>query len=61
MENHDASNDRAYFAQRAQEEFALAEAASDTGAAEAHRKLQLIYLERASTGAREMPAHDEIG
>ena len=61
MENQDAGNDRAYFAQRAQEEFALAEAASDTGAAEAHRKLQRIYLERASTGAREMPAQDEIG
>lgn len=61
MENQQAGNDRAYFAQRAQEELALAEAATDTDAAEAHRKLQRIYLERASAGAREMPAHDEIG
>lgn len=55
------SGDRAYFAQRAAEELELALAASDEDAAAAHRKLQRVYLERASVGAREMPAHDEIG
>jgi hypothetical protein len=53
--------DRAYFAQRAAEEFELAAAATDEGAAEAHRKLQRAYLERASVGEREMPQADEIG
>ena len=45
--------DRAYFAQRAAEELELALAATDDEAAEAHRKLQRAYLERASVGARE--------
>lgn len=53
--------DRAYFAQRAAEEFERAQAATDADAAAAHRKLQRIYLERASVGGREMPAAEEIG
>jgi hypothetical protein len=53
--------DRAYFAQRAAEEFERAQAATDEGAAAAHRKLQRIYLERASVGCREMPSSEEIG
>lgn len=53
--------DRAYYAQRAAEELDLALAATDAGAAEAHRKLQRAYLERASVGDRAMPLHDEIG
>ena len=61
MEEQNGSRDRAYYAQRAAEEFELAEAASDSDAAEAHRKLQRIYLERASVGGREMPLPDEIG
>ena len=61
MYDADASRDRAYYAQRAAEETALAEAATDEGAAEAHRKLQRIYLERASVGDRELPVQDEIG
>jgi len=61
MENQEAGNDRAYFAQRAAEEFERAESATDSDAAEAHRKLQLIYLEKASVGAREASVTDEIG
>jgi hypothetical protein len=44
--------DRIYFAQRAAEEQELALAADDSHAAEAHRKLQRAYLERASVGGR---------
>ncbi|MEO6224708.1 MAG: hypothetical protein ABIO80_02485 [Sphingomicrobium sp.] len=46
------NQDRIYFAQRAAEEQERALAASDGGAAEAHRKLQRAYLERASVGER---------
>ena len=44
--------DRIYFARRAAEEQELALAADDSDAAEAHRKLQRAYLERASVGDR---------
>ena len=44
--------DRIYYAQRAAEEQERALAASGTDAAEAHRKLQRAYLERASVGDR---------
>jgi hypothetical protein len=47
--------DRIYFAQRAAEEQELAVAAEDNEAAEAHRKLQRAYLERASVGDRPSP------
>jgi hypothetical protein len=47
-----ATHDRVYFACRAAEEQDLAAAATDPGAAEAHRKLQRAYLERASVGER---------
>ena len=53
--------DRAYFAQRAAEELELAVAATDKEAAEAHRKLQRAYLERASVGGRAAPAEAEVG
>jgi hypothetical protein len=46
------SHDRIYFAQRAAEEQELALAAEDPEVAEAHRKLQRAYLERASVGDR---------
>jgi hypothetical protein len=55
------SKDRAYFAQRAAEELDLAQSATDKDAAAAHRKLQRAYLERASTGERDMPRSEEIG
>lgn len=46
------SGDRAYYAQRAAEEQQLALSASDEEAAAAHRRMQRVYLERASIGAR---------
>jgi len=61
METSDSGMDRAYFAQRAAEEQELAQAARDSGAATAHRKLQRAYLERASTGARPTDLSNEIG
>jgi len=46
------SGDRAYYAQRAAEEEQLALSAADEEAAAAHRRMQRVYLERASVGAR---------
>ncbi|MBA3578130.1 MAG: hypothetical protein H0W39_11080 [Sphingomonas sp.] len=60
MDEQEGSGDRGYYAQRAAEELELAEAATDSEAAQAHRKLQRVYLERASTGERN-PVADEIG
>jgi hypothetical protein len=45
-------HDRIYFARRAAEEQELARAAESAEVAEAHRKLQRAYLERASVGDR---------
>ena len=61
MDHKAGSRDRAYYAQRAAEELDLAQSASDSDAAAAHRKLQRAYLERASVGDRAMPFADEIG
>lgn len=61
MEDQEPGRDRAYYAQRAFEELERALAASDAGAAEAHRTLQRIYLERASVGARQARERGEIG
>ena len=61
MEEQTGKQDRAYYAQRAAEELELAETAADTEAAEAHRKLQRAYLERASVGQRPVIQPDEIG
>ena len=47
--------DRIYFARRAAEEQELAQDASNPNVAEAHRKLQRAYLERASVGDRPAP------
>ena len=46
------NTDRIYFARRAAEEQERAAAASDPHVAEAHRRLQRAYLERASIGDR---------
>ena len=54
-------NDRIYFARRAAEEEELATAASDPEVAQAHRKMQRAYLERASVGARPEQVSDPIG
>lgn len=54
--------DRLYFAQRAAEEEELARSAGDPFAAQAHRKLQRAYVERASVGDRPgADARDPIG
>lgn len=55
-----SSDDRAYFAQRAAEEQERADAAKGD-AAEAHRKLQRVYLERASVGDRDADEQAPIG
>ena len=47
-----ATKDRIYFARRAAEEQELAQGAADPEVAQAHRKLQRAYLERASVGDR---------
>jgi hypothetical protein len=49
-------DNRIYFARRAAEEQELASAAPSPKAAEAHRKMQRAYLERASTGDRPATA-----
>jgi hypothetical protein len=51
---------RAYFARRAAEEQARAEAAKDPVVASAHRKLQRAYVERASVGDR-YPVREIVG
>ena len=52
---------RIYFATRAAEEEQNALAASDPKAAEAHRKLQRAYLERASVGDRPEDVNEIVG
>ena len=56
-----SDQDRVYFASRAAEEEKRALAASDSKAAEAHRKLQRAYLERASVGDRPEEVSDVVG
>ena len=53
--------DRVYYARRAAEELELAMAASDEGAADAHRRLQRAYLERASVGDRPLVINEIVG
>ena len=55
-----SKQDRIYFAQRAAEEEECAQAAVDSDAAAAHRKLQRFYLERASVGDRSDDLADVI-
>ena len=56
-----ADQDLIYFAQRAAEEQDLATSSSDPDVAEAHRKMQRAYLERASVGDRPANAPETIG
>ncbi len=51
---------RTYFARRAAEEEERAVSTTDPIAAEAHRKLQRVFVERASIGERQSPP-DVIG
>jgi hypothetical protein len=60
-ETNGHDGDRAYFAQRAAEEMDLALSAADRDAAAAHRRLQRVYTERASVGARVIGVPEEIG
>ena len=53
--------DRVYYARRAAEELERAQSAGDTDAAEAHRRLQRAYLERASVGDRPTAEVDIVG
>ena len=53
--------DRMYFANRAAEEEKLANDAIDPQAAEAHRKMQRAYVERASVGERPHSDSEVIG
>ena len=55
------TQDRIYFARRAAEEQEAATAARDPGVAEAHRKMQRAYLERASIGDRDGAHHATVG
>ena len=54
-------HDRFYFARRAAEEAERAIAAADPEAAEAHRKLQRAYVEKALVGDREIETVEVIG
>jgi hypothetical protein len=56
-----SEQDRIYFARRAAEEEKLALSATDPEAAEAHRKMQRVYAERASMGDRPMQHSEIIG
>ncbi len=56
-----AAQDRIYFARRAAEEQERAASALDPNVAEAHRKLQRAYLERASMGDRPSSVAEAIG
>ena len=53
--------DKGYYARRAAEEADLALAADDPEVAEAHRKLQRAYIERASVGDRPEEAAEVVG
>jgi hypothetical protein len=56
-----ATQDRIYFARRAAEEQERAAAASEPEVAEAHRKMQRAYLERASIGDRPAMPQASVG
>ena len=53
--------DKGYYASRAAEEADLALAADDPEVAEAHRKLQRAYIERASIGDRPEETAEVVG
>jgi hypothetical protein len=55
-----SEQDRIYFARRAADEERMANEAQEPQAAEAHRKLQRAYIERASIGERPQPATDPV-
>ncbi|HWJ37676.1 MAG TPA: hypothetical protein VNR86_02810 [Sphingomicrobium sp.] len=56
-----SNKDRIYFARRAAEEQELAVSSADPEVAQAHRKMQRAYLERASVGDRPGSPNETIG
>lgn len=56
-----ATEDKGYFARRAAEEAELATLAEDPCAADAHRRLQRGYAERASVGERRRQTAEQVG
>ena len=60
-QSSNVTGDRAYFAQRAAEELELAMTAKDHEAAEAHRRLQRVYTERAFIGSRITEVAEQVG
>lgn len=56
-----SNKDRIYFARRAAEEQELAVSSADPEVAQAHRKMQRAYLERASVGDRPGSLNETIG
>jgi hypothetical protein len=56
----ESESSRTYFARRAAEEQERATEAADPVAAEVHRRLQRVFVERASVGERDAP-HEVIG
>jgi hypothetical protein len=56
-----SEQDRIYFARRAAEEEQLALTAKDPEAAEAHRRMQRAYIERASMGDRPEQTSEIVG
>lgn len=56
-----SKDDRIYFARRAAEEQERAASAPNADVAEAHRRMQRVYLERASVGDRPHGESETIG
>ncbi len=56
-----SEQDKGYYARRAAEEAELAAAATDPDAADAHRRLQREYIERASVGDRIATPVEQTG
>lgn len=56
-----SNDDRIYFARRAAEEQERAVSAANPDVAQAHRRMQRAYLERASVGDRPHGASETIG
>ena len=56
-----SNQNRIYFARRAAEEQDRASASEDPNVAQAHRKMQRAYLERASTGDRPSGQSEAVG
>jgi hypothetical protein len=56
-----SKDDRIYFARRAAEEQERAVSSASPEVAQAHRRMQRAYLERASVGDRPQSADETIG